>query len=352
MNAGSLNEFTHALKHGHELNKDQVDQCIDHLVSEKTLESEKISFLLSISKKGETENELSHFVSSFRSRSVNPELEEFAPHSVDLCGTGGDKAGSFNISTFVSFILASAGVPVIKHGNRSISSKCGSADLIEGIGIPLITTKEKLQEGMRRLGFGFLFAPQYHPSFKNIAPIRKKLAAQGTVTFFNLLGPMINPASPAYQLLGVYRPDYLERMGKALKKNHLESAVVVHGVIQGKEINGVDELTACGDNKAFGFGEVETQGVENWKLDKWGCEKHPFEHLYGGDLKENLKIMDAVLRRECTSGLLASIKINAATAFKICGKVKSFGEGMELAESLLVDGKVKSWVNQVETFFG
>lgn len=351
MSDQSLAEFINLLKEGHELNEKQIDQCIDRLVCEKTLESQKFDLLLAISKKGETEDELSHFVRSFRSRSTNPELEEFAPHSIDLCGTGGDKAGSFNISTFVSFMMASAGVPVIKHGNRSISSKCGSADLLEALGVPLQVSKEKLQEGMRRLSFGFLFAPQFHPGFKNIAPIRKKLASRGIVTFFNLIGPMINPARPAHQLLGVYRPEYLERMGKALQKNSLHTALIVHGVIRENQIAGVDELTACGDNKVFGFGRIETKGVESWTEKKWECGKHPFEHLKGGDLNENLKIMEAILSRECKPGLLASVYINAATAFVISGKVKSIGEGMELADSLIVDGKVKSWINQAAAFF-
>ena len=131
---------------------------------------------------------MTSFVNCFLKLSKNPELGDISARAIDLCGTGGDKAGSFNISTFVSFILASSGIPVIKHGNRSISSKCGSADLIEAIGIPLEIDNKARMESLKSLNYSFLFAPSFHPAFKNIAPVRKELAKKGIITIFNILG--------------------------------------------------------------------------------------------------------------------------------------------------------------------
>ncbi|MDG1138666.1 MAG: anthranilate phosphoribosyltransferase [Opitutales bacterium] len=351
MNSSPLPELTLSVTQGHELTYEQISQSIDSLIGPETIESEKLLFLKAMSEKGETASEFSHYVNGFRNRSIDPGLEAFSPHAIDLCGTGGDKAGSFNVSTFVSFLVASGGVDVIKHGNRSISSKCGSADLIEAIGIPLAPSKHILVEGLKALNFSFLFAPQYHPAFKHIAPIRKKLAEQGILTFFNVMGPMINPARPAHQLVGTYNPAYLERMMQALENNGLNSALVAHCVIERDEVKGVDELTACGENLVTGFGKIKTDGVESWSAEKWGQNNACLSELAGGDLDQNLKIMENILGRNCSAGLLSTILINASTAFKLCGKVGSLGEGIELAESLIVDGKTKKWIEKTYSFF-
>jgi len=351
MELNELSQLTNLLLQGSDLDRSQVRSSIDLLVNEETGRDQKIDFLEALAKKGETARELSEFVSCFRELSLDPELQEFAPRAIDLCGTGGDKAGSFNVSTFVSFVLASAGVPVIKHGNRSISSKCGSADLLEAIGVPLAPDLKILQEGLEELSFAFLFAPSFHPAFKHIAPVRKELATRGIITIFNLLGPMINPARPAFQVLGVYDPKYLEKIGQALQGNDLTGATVVHGAIENSEVAGVDEITACGENLLFGFGEIATQNVERWSPAKWGMETYPFEHLSGGDLSENLAIMQSLLDGQAPKGLRATVAMNASVAFLTCGKTKSLEEGIELTDSLISDGKVKAWIGEVSAFF-
>ena len=351
MDPNELPQITNLLHEGTNLEPEQVRRSIHLLVNGETGHKEKIDFLEALAKKGETARELSEFVSGFRELSRDPELNDFAPQAIDLCGTGGDKAGSFNVSTFVSFVVASAGVPVIKHGNRSISSKCGSADLLEAIGIPLAPDLKVLREGLKKLGFAFLFAPSFHPAFKHIAPVRKELASRGIITVFNLLGPMINPARPAYQVLGVYDPKYLEKIGQALEGNKLSGATIVHGVIENSDVTGVDEITACGENLLFGFGRIATQNVERWKPAKWGMSTYPFEHLSGGDLSENLQIMKRLLDGQAPKGLQVTVAMNASIAFMSCGKTNSIEEGIELTESLLSDGKVKSWINDVSEFF-
>lgn len=349
-----LNELPSLTTHLHEksdLDRNQVRTAIDLLIQEDVNANAKADFLVALAEKGESQQEITHFVSCFRELAKDPELEDFAPRAIDLCGTGGDQAGSFNVSTFVSFVIASAGVPVIKHGNRSISSKCGSADLLEAIGIPLDPQLHLIKEGLKELDFAFLFAPSFHPAFKHIAPVRKELAARGIITIFNRLGPMINPAKPAFQMLGVYDPRYIEKMGQALEGNGLTGALIAHGKIQGCEISGVDEITACGENLIFGFGEISTTQIESWSPDKWGMNIHPFEHLAGGDLERNLEIMKALLEGKGPEGLRATIAMNASAAFRISGKTNSLEEGVELAEALISDGKVKEWVEKVSSFF-
>jgi len=351
MTLNELPSLTTHLREKSDLDRNHVRTAIDLLLREDIGAAEKADFLVSLAKKGESSQEITDFVSNFRELARDPELEEFSEHAIDLCGTGGDKAGSFNVSTFVSFVLASAGVPVIKHGNRSISSKCGSADLLEAIGIPLDPDLSRIKEGLKQLDFAFLFAPSFHPAFKHIAPVRKELASRGIITIFNLLGPMINPARPAFQLLGVYDPQYIEKMGRALKGNGLTGALIAHGKIKGAETSGVDELTACGENLVFGFGEISTPQIECWSPAKWGMKNHPFEHLAGGDLGKNLGIMKLLLEGEGPEGLRATVAMNASVAFLTCGKTRTLGEGVELAESLISDGKVKEWVNKVSSFF-
>ena len=351
MELNELSSLTTHLREKSDLDRNHIRTAIDLLLQEDVDQNEKADFLVALAGKGESSQEITDFVSYFRELARDPELDDFSDHAIDLCGTGGDKAGSFNVSTFVSFVLASAGIPVIKHGNRSISSKCGSADLLEAIGVPLDPELSRIKEGLKQLDFAFLFAPSFHPAFKHIAPIRKELASRGIITIFNLLGPMINPARPAFQLLGVYDPQYIEKMGRALKGNGLRGALIAHGEIQGAENSGVDELTACGENLVFGFGQISTPKIECWSPDKWGMKTYPFEHLAGGDLGKNLEIMKLLLEGKGPKGLQATVAMNASVAFLTCGKTGTLEEGIELTESLISDGKVKEWVNKVSSFF-
>ena len=346
-----LSQSTNRIKLDHHLNDAELVSCIQELTQESIPIPAKEKFLKALARKGETDEEFSVFIREFRKMSIDPELHEFSTHAIDLCGTGGDKAHSFNVSTFVSFIVASAGVPVIKHGNRSITSKCGSADLIEGIGIPVNNSIEKLTESMKALDFCFLFAPHFHPVFKNIIPVRKSLAEEGIVTIFNLLGPTINPAKPANQLLGVFDPCHMKKMGNALTSNDVRSGLVVHGILEEEEITGVDELTNCGDNKVFGIGQHQMDSIQKSSPSKWGSKYGQFSDLKGGDLAYNLKTMQSLLEGKGPPSLRTTVLLNASTAFWIQGRCTSLGEGMELAESLLTDGVVKQWLSRAEYFF-
>ncbi len=349
MLSSELDEHTAQLQHRTALSKEQVSASVNMLTDEYIGGDSKKRFLIALSEKGETQEEFSQFVRVFRGLAKNPELEDLANEAIDLCGTGGDQSGSFNISTAVSFLLAASNTTVIKHGNRSISSKCGSADLIEAVGIPLETDARMRQEGLKRFHFSFLFAPSFHPAFKSIAPVRKALAAEGKITIFNRLGPTLNPAKPAYQLLGVYNPLHLDQISRALSENGGKGGWVVHGKLEDGQ--GVDELTSCGDNCVSGYGSSATEKNVILSPSAWGQKIYPYDQLSGGALGKNLEILLNLAKGSCPPGLLASILINAATAFKIAGKVANLGEGVELAESVIKDGRLKKWLNDIRDFF-
>src|SRR6185436_16178050 len=194
------------------------------------------------------------FASAFRSRAVNPGVEAWAPRAIDIVGTGGDHAGGFNISSLVVLVLASTGVTVMKHGNRGITSKCGSADLLGELGVKLDAPPEKLRRALDELGFVFFFAPGYHPTFKHIGPVRKALAARGQRTVFNILGPLINPGRPAHVLLGSFSAAWVPKLADALHALGAQAGLAAHGVIAADR--GIDEMTTATMNRVRGFGRL------------------------------------------------------------------------------------------------
>lgn len=346
----NLLEITKKLKTSQDLSESQINLSIEELIDEKVEVDAKKSFLAELARKGESDREFHLFVKRFRSFSRDPQLEDFSSRAIDLCGTGGDRVGSFNVSTIVSIMLAAAEVPVIKHGNRSISSKCGSADLLEALGIPMETEPEVLKESLRQLNFCFLFAPHFHPAFKHLAATRKALAEEGTITIFNRLGPCLNPARPAYQLLGVYDPAYMKQMAHALQENGGRSGWVVHGLIAEENNQGVDELTSCGSNLIQPYGLSNNESVVLHPED-WGQEVYSKNDLSGGTIEENLGILKQLLQGKAKPGLQSTILVNAASALFLVGKAKTLEEGVEIAEKLLLEGHVLSWLEKAKGFF-
>ncbi|MDB6114649.1 MAG: Anthranilate phosphoribosyltransferase, partial [Lacunisphaera sp.] len=211
------------------------------LASTDESDATKAAFLTALAAKEETAAEIAGFATAFRALAVNPGVEVWAPRAIDIVGTGGDHAGGFNISSLVVLVLVSAGVPVMKHGNRGVTSPTGSADLLAALGVDLMAPPEKIRRALDQLGFAFFFAPNYHPAFKHIAPVRKALAARGQRTVFNILGPLLNPGRPAHILLGVYARPLVDKLADALQALRQESGVVGHGVID--DDHGIDELT-------------------------------------------------------------------------------------------------------------
>jgi anthranilate phosphoribosyltransferase len=343
-----LADFTAHLRSGRDLTLAEVEQAAEALAGIVASEDVKAEFLSALAKKGETAGELAGFATAFRARAVNPGVEAWSARAIDIVGTGGDHAGGFNISSMVVLVLASAGVTVMKHGNRGITSRCGSADLLAALGVNLEAPSAKLQQALDQLGFVFFFAPAYHPTFKHIAPVRKALAARGQRTVFNILGPLINPGRPAHVLLGTFSAASVNKLAGALEALGAKSGLTAHGVIDASR--GIDELTTATTNRVRGFGarrEVEGE----WEPTDFGLARSPFAHLAGGDLAFNLAIVDALLEGSAPAGLVDTIALNAAVAMWVVGRTTSVREGIEPARELLIGGAVKAKIAATREFY-
>jgi anthranilate phosphoribosyltransferase len=308
----------------------------------------KAAFLVALAAKGETSAELAAFATVLRSLAVDPGLAEWAPRAIDIVGTGGDHAGGFNVSSLVVLVLASAGVPVMKHGNRGITSKCGSADLFAAFGIDLDAPPTKLQRAMTELGYVFFFAPNYHPSFQHIAPVRKELAAQGRRTIFNSLGPLLNPGRPAHALVGVFSEAWVPKLAGALDALGVQAGLVAHGIIAADR--GIDELTTATVNRVRGFGRLA--GIDGrWQAEDFGLRHAPFSELVGGDLAANLALVEALLDGRGPAGLADTIVLNAAVGLWICGRMAGVKEGLAPARELLLGGAVRKKIAATKEFY-
>jgi anthranilate phosphoribosyltransferase len=343
-----LNSLTQRLLAREELSSTDIEGACAVLASPDAPDGDKASFLAALSDKGETAAEIAAFARAFRARAIDPELGRWAPEAIDIVGTGGDMAGGFNISSMVVLTLASAGVPVMKHGNRGITSKCGSADLLAALGFDLQAPAEKIRSAMDALGYVFLFAPAYHPTFKHIGPVRKQLAAQGRRSVFNILGPLINPGRPEHVLLGVFAESWVTRLADVLELLGTRAGLAAHGIITPGR--GIDELTTATPNRVRGIGRLhEIDGL--WQPEDHGFVASTFSDLEGGDLETNLAIVQALLDGKAPRGLVDTIVLNAATALWITGRSATVTDGAAQSRELLLGGAVKAKIAATREFF-
>lgn len=326
----------------------EVELAATALAAMEIAEEAKAEFLTALSAKGESVEELAAFARAFRARAIDPSVGEWSARAVDIVGTGGDHAGGFNISSLVVLVLASAGVPVMKHGNRGITSKCGSADLLAGLGVDLAAPPEKLRRALKELGFVFFFAPNYHPAFKNIGPVRKALAARGQRTVFNILGPLINPGRPAHVLLGVFSESWVPKLAGALDVLGCTAGLAAHGVIGPQQ--GIDELTTATPNRVRGAGRMRALD-EVWSAEDFGLTSSSFDDLRGGDLVANLAITESLIAGRGPVGLVDTIVLNAAVAIWLSGKTATVKEGIAPARELLLGGAVKAKIAATKEFY-
>ncbi len=348
MSSLSLPELTAQLARAEHLAPAQVEAAAVALAAPELPEDDKAAFLTALSAKGETAQELAGFAQAFRARAVDPGVSAWAHEAIDIVGTGGDHAGGFNISSLVVLTLASAGVKVMKHGNRGITSKCGSADLLAGLGVDLLAPPEKLRSALDELGYVFFFAPNYHPAFKHIAPVRKVLAARGQRSVFNILGPLINPGRPAHVLLGVFAQAWVGRMAEALEALGTGAGLAVHGVITPER--GIDELTTATRNAVRGVGRLRAVATE-WSAADFGLVEAPFTDLQGGDLPTNLALTEAILAGRGPRGLVDTIALNTAVALWICGRIPDVRAGVAQARELLLGGAVAAKIAATREFY-
>lgn len=344
----TLPELTAQLKSGVDLSTAQVELAAAALAASSVEDDAKAAFLSALGKKGESPAEIAAFALSFRARAIDPGVAAWAPRAIDIVGTGGDHAGGFNVSSMVVLVLSCAGIPVMKHGNRGVTSKCGSADLLAALGVDLNASPEKLHRALDQLGYAFFFAPAYHPTFKYIAPVRKALAARGERTIFNILGPLINPGRPAHVFLGSFSPALVPKLAGALHQLGAKAGIAVHGAISAER--GIDELTTATTNRVCGFGRLhDVDG--NWTASDFGIQPAPFSDLLGGDLQVNLGIVDALLAGRGPRGLEDTITLNAAICMWIVGKTGSVKDGLAPARELLLGGAVRDKIAATRDFF-
>ncbi len=335
-----LATLTAKLAGGDSLTRADVAQAVKSLTTENSPAKDKADFLLVLADKGETTDEIAAFASELRELSITPPLdvETRARDILDVCGTGGDQLGTFNISTTVALVVASAGVTVAKHGNRAITSKSGSADVLEALGIRIDLTPAEAAVALREHNFAFLFAPHYHPAFKHIGPARKICAEKGRRTIFNFLGPLLNPARPTCQLIGVPRSELCEPMAKVLQMLGIRRGMVVSGKVGDKQL---DELSTLGPTTIAEFYQDRAFALSTLEPENLPVAPASVADLAGGDREENAGIIRRILSGEDRGPKRDAVLLNAGAAFFVVGKTDSIGEGWELAAEQIDSGSAR-----------
>jgi anthranilate phosphoribosyltransferase len=289
---------------------------------------EVAAVLVALRMKGETGVEVAAAARAMRERSLKVRLES-AEESVDTCGTGGDGAATINISTAAALVAAAAGVPVAKHGNRSVSSMCGSADVLEACGVRLDVSPDAMARLHREVGIAFLFAPQLHPAMGAVMPVRRAL---GVRTVFNLLGPLTNPAGVERQVVGVWGDEVLPLMADALATLGVVHALVVHSE------DGLDELSVSAPSNVVEVRDGKV--IDRWSVDpvELGIERCDAGDLRGGDVEQNARRLVAVLGGEEHSAATEAVALNAAAALYVGGDVDKLSDGLSRAREVLATG--------------
>lgn len=308
------------------------------LVSDRASEFQQGAFLTAMHKKEPTTDEIAAFAYTLRKLAAPIKVKTgktgiFNRAALgDTCGTGGGPLETFNVSTTIMFILASAGIIIAKHGNRAITSKCGSADVLEALGVNINLEPEQVEKCISEIGIGFIYAPNFHKAFKNVQKVRKELPFP---TIFNILGPLANPAfsldGDNRQVLGVNKPELVEKMAEVLKRLNIKRAIVVHGYFNGHK-SGMDEISTVGETKVS---ELKEDGsIDNYLItpEQFGLKRANPEDLKGGGPKENAKILVNILKGEEEGPKRDLVLLNAAAGLYVGNKAKSIQDGIKLAE--------------------
>ena len=321
-----LRSFLTKLLRREDLTRDEASQLLHALLDNEATDAQIAASLIALAVKGETVDELVGMADAMRSQAVriNPCHKTF----VDTAGTGSSKAKSFNVSTAATFVIAAAGLPVAKHGNRAATSKSGSADVLTALGVNVEALPETSTRCIDEIGICFMFAPLYHGATARVAAVRRQL---GVHTVFNLLGPLSNPAGAPRQLVGVWREEFVELLAKVLAALGTEHSWVVHGE------DGLDEITITGSTK---IAEAKNGAVKSFTLqpDDFGLWKSTVDHLRGGDAKANAGIIREVLSGVRRDEARALVVVNAAAALFVGGVANELRAAALLAEKTIDDG--------------
>jgi anthranilate phosphoribosyltransferase len=322
---------------GHDLSRDEARGTMAVIMAGEASDAQIAGFLVALRAKGETAEEIAGCAEAMREHvlRVNPERTDL----VDVVGTGGDGANTFNISTAAALVTAAAGAAVAKHGNRAASSQTGAADVLEALGFRLELTPERIERSIDELGFGFLFAQAHHPAMRHAAPVRRELA---TRTVFNVLGPLTNPAGARALVLGVYSPELARTLADALVRLDATRAYVVHGA------GGIDELSPCGPNLVC---EVEDGVVREYELDplELGVERCDPDELRGGDPQTNATALREVLAG-ANGGHRSAVILNAAGGIAASGRAVNLREGIAQARAAIDSGAAAARLDELVEF--
>lgn len=321
-----INELLNKVVAKNDLTFEEARQAIDEIMSGEVSPTVISAFLTALAIKGETEDEIAGAAEGMRSRAMQFDIGR---HALDIVGTGGDMSNSFNISTTAGLVAAAAGVTIAKHGNRAASSKCGTADCLEALGVKIDCEPEVMKKSLDENNIVFFFAQKYHNAMRFVGPVRKEI---GIRTVFNILGPLTNPGRADRMLLGVFKEDYVEKIAKALVKLKISDAMVVYGM------DGLDEISACAETKVA---EIRGEKIIYYtiKPEDFGYACVSKSELLGGTPQENAAITTALLKGEGTQAQKNAVALNAGACIYVAEDGITLKEGVKRAEKVLASGK-------------
>ena len=318
------------------LTQQEAGQVMNEVMEGKATDAQIAAFLISLRMKGETIEEITACAKIMREKanSINPK----ADYLVDTCGTGGDKSGTFNISTAAAFVAAGAGVAVAKHGNKSVSSKCGSADVLAALGVNIQLEPKMVEKCIEKNGIGFMFAPLFHPAMKYVMNARKETSVR---TVFNILGPMTNPAGAKSQVIGVFNPALMKDIANVMKNLGSRHVMVVNGY-------GLDEITIAGNTKVA---ELKGRKINVYDInpEDYGFDISPLNEILGGDAQENANTIIGILKG-AEGPKRDVVLLNAGAAIYVSGKVSSLKEGIEAAKRSIDSGEALKKLEALKEF--
>jgi len=336
-----LDTLTQHCQSQHDLDAAQCAQAVEQLLDPAVVEKSKADFLIALTDKGETPTELAGFVKVLLPHACDPGIQgtfEGGP-LFDCCGTGGGKLDLINVSTALMFILSAAGVPVVKHGNRGITKKSGSADVLETLGRDLAADSAGVVAELKRSHMAFCFAPAFHPAFKHIAPVRKQLGAEGRRTIFNFLGPLLNPCVPDTQMIGVFRKEYLSLFSECLSLLERKRYLVIYG--EDGDGRAIGEVSSIGPTRLVGA--LDGKAVDR---EIYGMTSQSVDEFLVSGAEESAERLKAVFSGEDAGPLRELLAINAGVGLHVNGVVDSISDGESKALSLIKDGKVQEQFNR------
>jgi anthranilate phosphoribosyltransferase len=333
-----LKPFIQAVVEGQTLSRAEATQAMETIMNGEASPAQIGALLTALRMRGETDEELAGFAEVMRAKAITVPLDLSEP-VVDTCGTGGDVSHSFNISTTAAFVVAGAGVKVAKHGNRAMTSRCGSADVLEALGVKIELTPEQVAECVERVGIAFMYAPAFHPAMRFAGPVRREI---GIRTVFNLLGPLVNPAGARHQVIGVPTTEAAARLARVLGLLGAQHALVVHAHA------GLDELGVSGPSTISEMLMRESAWVTTYEItpEQYGLDRHPLEAIRGGSVADNVRILTDVL--DGAPGPTRAITLlNAAAALYAADAVPNIAGGLRLAAEALDSGAARAKLDEL-----